>query len=150
MIEHEGQLRRHGRGGDGRPKLRAGRDHVIDEPGVGHRGQPVQHGRPGQPVGVGLGQHRMADSHQPVAPGKLPERGYGIRHARRFEVYPADHAGDQVAGRCEREQFGVSSGLVIVCTTTVDVTPWAAASGSRSASRKFLRNGSSPGWSRNG
>src|ERR1700735_3820369 len=40
MIEHEGQLRRRGRGGNGRAKLRAGRDHVVHEPGVGHRGQP--------------------------------------------------------------------------------------------------------------
>jgi hypothetical protein len=40
---------------------------------------------------------------------------------------------------------GVSQGSATVCTTTVAVTPLAAASGARSAGAKFRSSGASPG-----
>ena len=61
------QLRRGGRGGHRRREMPGLADHVEDQPGRGHGGQAAQHGRPGQPVRVGLGQHRVPDPGQKLA-----------------------------------------------------------------------------------
>ena len=80
-------------------------DHVVGEARLGHRGQAAQHGRPGQPVRVGLDQHGVPYACQAVAAGKFAQLRQHVGDMRRGQVCPADHARDQAGPRGEGKQF---------------------------------------------
>jgi hypothetical protein len=93
--------------GPGRAWELAGRDdQVVDQARLGDRGQAAQHIGPGQPVRIGFVLDLVAQAGQLGAAGHSRQGADAVGDVGGGQVGPADHAGDQVAGCRQREQFG--------------------------------------------
>jgi hypothetical protein len=105
VVKDEDQVRHRG-GRPGRGTQLAGRDdQVVDQAGPGDGGQAAQHVGPDQPVRVGFALDLVPQADQLRAAGHLGEGGDLVGDVGSSQVRPADHAGDQVAGRGQREQL---------------------------------------------
>jgi hypothetical protein len=83
----------------GRRQLPLADQQVVGEPGLGDRGQPLQHLAAEEPRRVGLVVNLVADPDQGVAAGCRPQRGHGAGYVGGGQVDPADHTSDAAAGR---------------------------------------------------
>jgi hypothetical protein len=98
MVQHERQSRHRTRRRYRTRELMRRHHHVEAQPRTRQPGQPAQHRRPGQPVRIGLGQHRMPDAAQERPAPLRPQARHRLGDIRRGQVRPPHHAGQQACG----------------------------------------------------
>ena len=105
MVEHEDQLRRVGGCLHRACQLTRLQDEIKRQSGGCECRQAAPDITAREPVGIGLGEQRMADASQELAAGRGPEFGHRVADARLRQICPADDCGDERAGARESEQL---------------------------------------------